>query len=101
MNVFAALADPTRAEIVERLADGPLSANEVVACFDISQPAVSRHLRVLREAGLVSVDAAGRSRIYRLEAEPFRQLDDWLQRYRLFWGRRLDALDRLISEEPA
>jgi len=99
--VFAALADPTRAEIVGRLAGGPLSASEVVELFDVSQPAISRHLRVLREVGLVSVHPAGRRRIYRLEPAPLRDIDAWLERYRAFWGQRLNALERLMDEEPA
>jgi DNA-binding transcriptional ArsR family regulator len=101
MNVFSALADPTRAEIVERLAESPLSVSEVVGLFDISQPAISRHLRVLHRVGLVSVRPEGRRRIYRLEPAPLREIDDWLDRYRAFWSRRLDALERLMDEEPA
>ena len=89
MNAFAALADPTRAQIVEALASGNHTANEIVDLFPISQPSVSRHLRVLREAGLVSVESAGRQRVYRLEPAPLREIDDWLARYRKFWSRKL------------
>lgn len=101
MNAFAALADPTRAEIVDRLSGGPLSASEVVEQFAISQPAISRHLKVLRESGLVTVEAVGRQRIYHLDPAPLRQIDRWLERYRRFWSGRLDALEAFMDEEPA
>ena len=78
-----------------------MSANEVVDRFKLSQPAISRHLRVLREAGLVRVEPVGRRRIYHLDAAPLRDIDGWLDRYRRFWSGRLDALEELIDEEPA
>jgi DNA-binding transcriptional ArsR family regulator len=98
MQSFSALADPTRRKIVDALAAGPLNANEVVELFPISQPSVSRHLRILREAGLVSVDQQGRRRVYRLDAQPLREIDDWLDRYRHFWADRLDALERHMDD---
>ena len=100
MNVFGALADPTRAEIVEALATRGRTAGEIVELFPISQPSVSRHLRVLREAGLVSVEPQGRKRVYRLDPAPLRELDGWLARYRKFWASKLDALERHMDEEP-
>ena len=93
MSTFAALADPTRMRIVEALAERELSVNEVVAMFSVSQPTISRHLRVLRDAGLVSVEPRGSSRLYRLEAAPLREIDRWLDRYRRFWSHKLDALE--------
>lgn len=93
MSTFAALADPTRVRIVEALAEHPLSVNEVVTMFTVSQPTISRHLRVLRDAGLVSVEPRGSSRLYRLEAAPLREIDRWLDRYRRFWSHKLDALE--------
>ena len=101
MNAFGALADPVRIEIVEALAAGDRTVNEIVELFDISQPAISRHLRVLREAGLVSARPEGRQRIYRLDPEPLREIDGWLARYRRFWARRLDALERHLDEEAS
>jgi DNA-binding transcriptional ArsR family regulator len=95
VSTFAALADPTRARIVEALAEGrELSVNEIVKMFAVSQPTISEHLRVLREAGLVSVEPCGSKRLYRLEPAPLQELDRWLDRYRHFWGRKLDALER-------
>jgi DNA-binding transcriptional ArsR family regulator len=99
VNTFAALADPIRLDIVESLAIRSRSVNELVGMFDVSQPAISRHLRVLREAGLVSVMPVGQSRVYRLDPTPLREIDAWLERYRGFWSSRLDALEQHLEKE--
>jgi DNA-binding transcriptional ArsR family regulator len=96
MKALEALADPTRLRIVELLAEGELSAGEIASSFRTSRPGVSRHLRVLREHGLVSTREDGRRRIYSLDAAPLAELDDWLARYRIFWTNRLEALDTEI-----
>lgn len=96
MKALEALADPTRLRIVELLADGELSAGEIASSFGTSRPGVSRHLRVLREHGLVSAREQGRQRIYSLDPAPLAELDDWLARYRAFWTNRLEALDTEI-----
>jgi DNA-binding transcriptional ArsR family regulator len=96
MNALAALADPTRRRIVELLAGGERSAGELAAQFDTSRPAVSRHLRVLREQGLVRAREDGARRLYSLDPAPLAELDGWLRRYRGFWSNRLDALDTEI-----
>jgi DNA-binding transcriptional ArsR family regulator len=93
MRAAQALADPTRLRIVELLAEGERSAGELAAEFDTSRPGVSRHLRVLREHGLVRVRGDGQRRLYSLDPAPLAELDDWLERYRTFWTNRLDALD--------
>ena len=93
MDAFAALADPTRRQILELLGDGELEAGAIAARFAISRPAISRHLRVLREADLVDVRVDAQRRVYQLRPERFAQIDDWLSRYRHFWTNRLDALD--------
>ena len=93
MDAFAALADPTRRRILELLGDGELEAGAIAARFPISRPAVSRHLRVLREADLVDVRVDAQRRVYHLRPERFAQMDDWLSRYRRFWTNHLDALD--------
>jgi DNA-binding transcriptional ArsR family regulator len=93
MSAFAALADPTRRTIVELLSEGERSAGELAAEFETSRPAVSRHLRVLREHGLVSAREHGRRRLYALEPAPLAELVDWLSHDRAFWTNRLDALD--------
>src|SRR5215213_1180485 len=99
MNTFAALADPIRLDIVETLAVRSRSVNELVGMFDVSQPAISRHLKVLREAGLVSVTPSGQSRVYRLEPSPLREMHAWLERYRGFWSSRLDALEQHLERD--
>lgn len=99
MNAFAALADPTRASIIEALAEGERTAGELVALFPISQPAVSQHLRVLREAGLVIASKEAQRRVYRLDARPLREIDRWLDSYRRFWAGKLDDLERHMDEE--
>ena len=93
MKALEALADPTRRRIVELLADGERSAGELAAEFPTSRPGVSRHLRVLREQGLVHVRDDGRRRLYSLDPRPLADLDEWLSRYRSFWTNRLDALE--------
>ena len=100
MEALAALADPVRREIVETLLDHPEDAGTLAARFPISRPAVSRHLRVLREAGLVRAERHAQRRIYHVEAAPLREVDDWIARYRGFWTDKLDALDRHLREEP-
>jgi len=92
VKALEALADPTRRTIVELLAERDRTAGELAASFSTSRPAVSRHLRVLREHGLVQARAKGRERVYTLEPEPLAELDEWLSRYRSFWTNRLDAL---------
>ena len=99
MNALAALADPTRQRIVELLADGEHSAGEIAGEFRTSRPGVSRHLRVLREQGLVQARSDGRRRLYSLEPAPFAELDEWLARYRGFWTNRLDALETEIERQ--
>lgn len=96
MHAFDVLGDPVRRRILELLADGERSAGEIGAVvqkeFGISQPAVSRHLRVLRESGFTTAQAVGARRLYAVDPTPLRELDVWLDRYRGFWSQRLDAL---------
>ena len=93
MNALSALADPTRRRIVELLAERERDVSELLAHFPISQPAVSRHLRVLRDHGLVRARPEAQRRVYSLDPAPLAELDDWLGRYRPFWAQRLDALE--------
>ena len=93
MNPLAALADPTRRRIVELLAERELSAGEIASQFPTARPGVSRHLRVLREHGLVRARAEGQRRLYSLDPRPLEELDAWLGHYRGFWTNRLAALD--------
>jgi DNA-binding transcriptional ArsR family regulator len=97
-TLFNALAEPNRMRIVELLRDGPHSVNEIVAQLQLSQPLVSKHLRVLSQAGLVTVRPNAQQRIYQLEAQPFEELDGWLAGYRKLWETRLDRLDEYLQE---
>ena len=93
MLAFGALSDPTRRRIVELLAQGESSAGAIGASFSVSQPAVSQHLRKLKEAGLVRVRADGQRRLYAIDPEGLRAIDDWLGPMRRFWEPRMDRLE--------
>ena len=101
MQTLTAIADPTRRRIVELLAERERTAGELVEEFDLSAPAISQHLNVLREAGLVTTRAEGQSRIQSLNAAGFDELDAWLHRTRAAWSRRLDALERELRADNA
>lgn len=96
MHAFDVLGDPVRRRILELLADGELPSGAVAgvvqAEFGISQPAVSQHLKVLRDNGFATVRAEGTRRLYAVDAAPFHELDAWLEHFRRFWGQRLDSL---------
>jgi len=98
VETFAALAEPNRFRIVELLLAGPRPVNDIGERLNLNQPQVSKHLRVLKEAGLVDVQPRAQQRLYELRAQPLRQLHDWLERYRRLWDARLDAIDELIEE---
>lgn len=93
---FAALADPTRRRILERLSDGEATVGELAEPFNISPPAISKHLRVLESAGLLTQERDGRVRHCRLVAEPMQDAIEWIARYGQFWEGRFDALDRYL-----
>ena len=94
---FIALADPTRRAILARLKAGDATVNELAAPFAISQPAVSKHLKILERAGLVTRSSVGTSRPVRIEAGPMREAADWLEKYREFWERSYQRLDALLE----
>jgi DNA-binding transcriptional ArsR family regulator len=97
---FAVLAEPTRREILDLLRGGERSVNELVDRLRLSQPGVSKHLRVLRDAGLVEVRPVAQRRLYRLRPEPLAEIDEWLAPYRRLWTRSFDALDQHLEENP-
>src|SRR3954470_11609052 len=97
-STFAALADPTRRAILARLASGEASVNELAKPFAMSQPAISKHLRVLERAGLISRGRDAQRRPCRLEAKPLAEADAWLERYRRNWEESFEKLDSLLEE---
>ena len=101
MTAYSALAEPSRRQILDLLRDGERSVNELVARIGLSQPGVSKHLRVLREAGLVEVRPDGKRRWYGLRAEPLAEVADWLEPYRRHWSGRLDALEQHLEDNPS
>ncbi|WP_297695711.1 metalloregulator ArsR/SmtB family transcription factor [Phenylobacterium sp.] len=99
MNSFEAVAEPNRRRILDLLRDGERPAGEIVEALAISQPGVSKHLRLLREAGLVSARADGQRRLYRLDPQGLAELEAWLAPYRRFWADRLAALEHHLEKE--
>jgi DNA-binding transcriptional ArsR family regulator len=99
-QVFAAISDPTRRELLDLLAEREYAVNDLVSRFEVSQPAVSHHLRILWEAGLVKKRQAGRQRLYRLEARPLREVYDWIAHYERYWKEKLDALGEHLRRIP-
>lgn len=99
MSPFEAIAEPNRRRLLELLRSGEWAAGDLVKATGLSQPGASKHLKQLREAGLVSVRAEGQKRLYRLEAGELAALDCWLEQFRQFWTDRLDALDDHLERE--
>jgi DNA-binding transcriptional ArsR family regulator len=98
IETFAALAEPNRYRIVELLRAGPRSVNDIGERLQLNQPQVSKHLRVLKEAGLVDVEPRAQRRLYELRARPLQKLHHWLERYRRLWDERFEQLDELVAE---
>ena len=98
-DVFQALADPTRRAILTLLQQGSQPVNDIASDFPISRPAISRHLRILREADLVTEVKVGRNRIYELNAGPLKHVDDWLAHYRHMWQHQLRNLKRYVEQK--
>ena len=97
-STFEVMAEPNRRVIVELLRDRERTVGELVQKLDVSQPAVSKHLRVLREVGLVESRIDAQRRVYRMRSQPLRELDAWLEPYRAMWTRSLEALERHLDE---
>jgi DNA-binding transcriptional ArsR family regulator len=100
VSAFEVLAEPKRREILDLLRQGERPVGELVGRLNLTQPTVSKHLRVLREAGLVQVRQDAQRRMYRLRLEPLVELDAWLEPYRRLWAERLDALERHLDSMP-
>jgi DNA-binding transcriptional ArsR family regulator len=97
-DAFNAVAEPRRRQIVDLLSNGELSVSDIVDAMPVSQPQVSKHLRVLKDVGLVKSRADGRQRLYRLDANALRPIHDWVSEYERHWNERLDRLDDYLAE---
>ncbi|MGH3989263.1 MAG: ArsR/SmtB family transcription factor [Pseudonocardiaceae bacterium] len=97
-DAFNAVAEPRRRQILDVLAGGDRPVNDLVTLLDLAQPLVSKHLRVLREVGLVDVRDEGRQRIYRLNGHPLKRIHDWVKTYERSWAQRFDRLDVVLEE---
>ena len=95
---FAALAEPNRFRIVELLRSGPRAVNDIGERLHLAQPQVSKHLKLLKDAGFVEVQPRAQQRLYALRPEPLRAMHEWLERYRRFWDERFEQLDELVAE---
>lgn len=98
VETFAALAEPNRFRIVELLRSGPRAVNDIGARLDLNQPQVSKHLRVLKQVGLVDVEVRAQQRVYELRGQRLRQLHAWTERYRKLWEDRFEAMDEVLGE---
>lgn len=98
-DVFQAIADPTRREIIDLLAGRALPVNEIAENFEISRPAISKHIKILDECGVLIIRKKGRKRYCRTDPRKIKEVAEWAARYRKFWTERLDALEGLLNEE--
>ncbi|MGZ3423672.1 MAG: ArsR/SmtB family transcription factor [Polyangiales bacterium] len=101
VDVFAALANPVRREILVRLRKGPKKVSDLASNFDVGRPAVSEHLQVLRKAKLVREEPRGRERFYHLDPRPLSEVESWLEVFERYWKRRLGDLEQLLNEEDS
>jgi DNA-binding transcriptional ArsR family regulator len=100
-DVFQAIADPTRREIINLIAQQTLTPNGVSDCFDVSRQAISKHIKILTECGIVVIEQQGRERFCSIEADTLDEVSDWLSSFREIWEQRFDALDELLEEMKA
>ncbi|MEX1269631.1 MAG: metalloregulator ArsR/SmtB family transcription factor [Balneolaceae bacterium] len=98
-DIFHAIADPTRREIIDLLAGRSLAVNDVADRFDISRPAISKHIKILNECGLVVIRKKGRKRYCRTDTRKLKEVAEWAARYRKFWNEKLNTLEALLAEE--
>ena len=98
-DVFQAIADPTRREIIDLIANQSLPVNEVADKFNISRPAISKHIKILDECGLVIIQKKGRKRFCRADVRKLKKVSDWANKYQKFWSQKLDALEAALAED--
>src|SRR4051812_3212063 len=100
-DVFQAIADPTRREIINMIANQSLNLNAVAEKFDISRPAISKHIKILTECGLIVIRQKGRERYCEAKLQQLNEVSEWIEQYRIFWTKKLDALGDFLAAEPS
>lgn len=100
-DVFQAIADPVRRDIIGLISQQPLNLNTITDNFDISRPAISRHIRILTECGLIIVKQEGRERFCEVKFDKLSEVSQWVEQYRLFWTKKLDALDKFLTTKSS
>ena len=95
---FQAIADPTRRAIIQMLASRPMNLNAVAENFDISRPAISKQIKILTECGLIRIRQQGRERVCEVQFQKLEEVSDWIEKYRIFWNRKLDDLERFLAK---
>jgi DNA-binding transcriptional ArsR family regulator len=100
-DVFQAIADPTRRDIINLITHQPLNLNAVAENFDISRPAISKHIKILTECGLIVIKQQGRERYCEAKLQQLNEVSKWIEQYRIFWTKKLDALENFLQEAPA
>jgi uncharacterized protein YndB with AHSA1/START domain len=101
MNLFEVIAETNRRKMIDFLRMGPKTVGEIVAYSQLSQPGVSKHLKILREAGLVTITKESQKRLYHIQGQPLEEIDHWLEPYRKYWSEKLDALEQFLNEEES
>src|SRR5215217_2900446 len=99
-DVFQAIADPTRRKIINMIAQQSMNLNAVAENFDISRPAISKHIKILTECGLVTIKQQGRERYCEAKLQKLNEVSDWIEQYRVFWPNKLDALENFLARTP-
>lgn len=97
-DVFQAIADPTRRQIIHLLAGNSLTLNNVAEHFDVSRPAISKHVKILTECGIISIKQQGRERYCKAELNKLKEVSEWVAQYQVFWNKKLDALEKFLDE---
>ena len=98
-DVFQAIADPTRREIINMIAEQPLNLNSVARQFNVSRPAISKHIKILTECGLIVIRQQGRERYCEAKLESLNEVHNWIEQYKVFWNKKFDALESFLSKE--
>ncbi len=98
-DIFQAIADPTRRKIIHTLVQKPMNLNTISGNFNISRPAISKHIKILTECGLVIINQTGRERYCEVNFNSLRQVADWIEQYKVFWTQKLDALEKFLEQE--